>query len=103
MAGSRMRQRRSWRVKRSRWRGFGRIFGSVERTAAGGRFGHREKLLQIAILVIVELERISGSIGRHDVREAAQIARRNSHPERGRSLIERNQRVASRDKREEFQ
>ncbi len=37
------------------------------------------------------------------MREAAKIARGNSHPERGRSLIERKQRVPSRDEREKFE
>src|ERR1700731_4779133 len=91
------------RTERSRRRGFWSFFGSIERTATRRRLAHREDFFEIAILMIVELERIAGGIGRHDMGEAAKIARGDSHPERGRSLIERKQRVAGRDEREELE
>src|SRR5271155_2824565 len=103
----RRRQRRCGRSQRSGWRGSWRIFWSVfrgvERAATFGRLGDREGLLQIAILGKVELERVAGRLGRHDMRESAQVALRNSHPECGCGLIEREQRVAGRDERQKLE
>ena len=56
---------------------------------AGRWLGDGENFFQVAIFAVVELKRIAGRGRRHDVREAAQVGRRDAHPERGRGLVER--------------
>ena len=51
----------------------------------------------------MNLQRVAGRAGRHDMREAAKVGSRNAHPKCGCGLIEREQGVAGRDERHEFE
>src|SRR5262249_24868582 len=81
-----------------RWRNGRRTF----RRAGQRNKGRTEQPPEFRILGEVEFQRHPGHVSRNDMLQPPQVVRRDSHPQRRRGLIEREERVARGNKRQKL-